>query len=281
MMHAALQHPKTKLLQKFLKVPLYQVVGLLESLWLMTAQYADDGDLSRLHADQIAAYLEWESDPAELIDLLVKCGWLDRDGDQLRVHDWEEHCPKFVRDRRSKRELRSGSKDRRNMAAAPTKQGGPIGTPSTATTPAQPPADIPNPSPNVAECRRQSATPSGQSATVAENRDPTYTLTNTYTLPPTCQEEEEEGLDGLVSQVKARGVDQASKAVRDALGRGRTVDEIQGVLRHYDSAQSKPKPPRPGLLFGWLSGTSVWPSMKPPPTAEHYHRTKTMAEVMR
>ncbi len=54
-------HPKFRRLQKQLKLPQYAAAGLLEMLWAMAAQYADDGDISRFSAQEIADYCDWKA----------------------------------------------------------------------------------------------------------------------------------------------------------------------------------------------------------------------------
>ncbi|EMI40533.1 hypothetical protein [Rhodopirellula sp. SWK7] len=103
-------HPKFRSLQKRLDLPIYAVVGILESVWMMAGQFADDGDLSRFTNEQISDAVDWSGDADELIDALVEFRWLDRIETGLMVHDWLEHCPKYVQDRLSKRQKRADEK---------------------------------------------------------------------------------------------------------------------------------------------------------------------------
>jgi hypothetical protein len=93
------QHPKFRKLARRLGKRTYEVAGVLEMLWAMASQYTDDGDLSRFDAEDIAVYLDWEGDSDELLKSLIECGWLDRVGDSLVIHDWFDHCPEFVKKR--------------------------------------------------------------------------------------------------------------------------------------------------------------------------------------
>lgn len=100
-------HPKFKRLQKKLKLPTYAVAGLLELLWMLTAQYSpEDGELTRFSAEEIADYCDFEGDSDSLVDALVEARWLDRDADSLRVHDWADHRPGYIEERIQKREYR-------------------------------------------------------------------------------------------------------------------------------------------------------------------------------
>ena len=75
------------------------IIGLLEMLWRTTSIETPDGAIGlKLSDDDIAAALEFDGEPADLVNALVDCGWLDR-SDQYRivVHDWASHCPLWVR----------------------------------------------------------------------------------------------------------------------------------------------------------------------------------------
>ena len=100
-------HPKFRRLQRELGLPAYAVVGPLESLWMLAAQFAEDGDLSRFSALEIADYAGWEGDETKLVEALIACRWLDRNDQTLTIHDWVDHRPDYLSDRVRKRAERS------------------------------------------------------------------------------------------------------------------------------------------------------------------------------
>jgi hypothetical protein len=118
-------HPKFRALMRSLGLPQYVIVGLLESVWTLAAQFADDGNLSRFDAHAIADYSGYEGDAEALLDALVDCGWLDRIDGKLCIHDWDDHCPDYIYDRRRKRqkraELRTSLKQSGNVPDNPGK----------------------------------------------------------------------------------------------------------------------------------------------------------------
>src|SRR4051812_14365631 len=90
---AAVDHPKLQRLQRRLKLPRFQAMGLMEALWHFTGRYAPEGDIGRWADEEIAAWVEWPGEPEDLVETLVVCGWLDRDPKRrLLVHDWPEHA---------------------------------------------------------------------------------------------------------------------------------------------------------------------------------------------
>jgi hypothetical protein len=105
-------HPKFKSLAKALKIHQYEAVGILESIWMMACQFSgDDGDLSRFTPQEIADWMDWCGDSKELIDALVGCRWLDSIDGSLKVHDWMDHRPHYLKDRfRKQRDPKNTSK---------------------------------------------------------------------------------------------------------------------------------------------------------------------------
>lgn len=89
---------KFKRLQRRLGLVTYECVGLLETLWWVTAQNAPQGDIGRLGDEEIAAMVEWRGDAVELVKALTETHWLEpSERHRLLVHDWADHCPRWVR----------------------------------------------------------------------------------------------------------------------------------------------------------------------------------------
>ena len=98
--------PKFKRLKRLLQRPDYQVVGVLELLWELTAAFHEDGAIGRWSNDQIADSIEWDGDAGNLVMMLVAAGWLDEVEDpsaRLVVHDWYTHVYPGQWDRIKKR----------------------------------------------------------------------------------------------------------------------------------------------------------------------------------
>lgn len=97
MKRTALTHTKMRRLQRQLTIPAYAAVGIMESLWNLTAREAPRGDIGKLSNEDIAMQLDWEGDPDELVRALLASGWLDIDEDlRFVVHDWHEHADDAV-----------------------------------------------------------------------------------------------------------------------------------------------------------------------------------------
>jgi hypothetical protein len=94
-------HPKTLKLARLLGIPKVQAVGHLQYLWWWATDYAQDGNLSHYEALDIAIGGEWEDDPDAFVDALVRACFLDRDGDHLTLHDWDDYAGRLI-ERREK-----------------------------------------------------------------------------------------------------------------------------------------------------------------------------------
>jgi hypothetical protein len=92
MKREAASSSKMKKLCRKLNIRTYAAIGILESLWHLTAREAPQGDIGKLSDEDIALSIDWEGNELQLIEALVDSKWVDR-SDQLRliVHDWHEH----------------------------------------------------------------------------------------------------------------------------------------------------------------------------------------------
>jgi len=103
MISGTVNHIKFKRLKRILNLKEWECVGLLESLWMLTAKSHIAGDIGRSENIDIAAAIEWDKDEDELINALIKCRWLDEcEESRLVVHDWNIHCPNHVKGNISK-----------------------------------------------------------------------------------------------------------------------------------------------------------------------------------
>ena len=97
MKREAVSHTKMKRLCRRLDIPTWQAVGLLESIWLLTAREAPRGDIGKLSDEDIAIGIDYRGNEQPMIEALVHCGWLDRsDAFRLVVHDWADHADDSV-----------------------------------------------------------------------------------------------------------------------------------------------------------------------------------------
>ena len=86
-------------LQRRLRESKRGTVGLLEMLWHATCKNAPAGDIgAKLSNEEIATLCDWDGDHDDLVEALVEAGWLDRcKTHRLVVHDWQDHCPSYVK----------------------------------------------------------------------------------------------------------------------------------------------------------------------------------------
>ena len=89
---------KLKKLCRRLGIKQYAAVGILESLWHLTAREAPQGNIGKLTDEDIALAIDWDGATADLIDGLREAKWLDSSEEfRLLVHDWHEHADDGVK----------------------------------------------------------------------------------------------------------------------------------------------------------------------------------------
>ena len=67
--------------------------------------YAQDGDLDKFDDVDISIGAEWGGEASDFVDALVTVGFLERDGNVLKIHDWYDYAGKLI-DRRAKNAAR-------------------------------------------------------------------------------------------------------------------------------------------------------------------------------
>jgi hypothetical protein len=100
------EHPKTIDLAQRLGVPRYVAVGILESLWHFTSEFAPQGNIGKFTDAAIAGHIHWEKTCKELVTSLIEAKWVDKCAKhRLIVHDWHEHADQTVKRWLDKRSL--------------------------------------------------------------------------------------------------------------------------------------------------------------------------------
>lgn len=98
MKREALRHPKMLDLSARLGIPLEHAIGIMQVLFNWVADMAPQGDVGKWPDGSIAVACGWSGDPQSFVNSLVDAKWLDRDSKhRLLVHDWSEHCERWVK----------------------------------------------------------------------------------------------------------------------------------------------------------------------------------------
>jgi hypothetical protein len=96
--HQTISTVSFKALSKRLGLPLWQTVGLLESLTLFCLHNCRDGVLSAFSELEISAWLEYDEDEVGVLDALMQTGWVQRGDDGvLRLRDWDDNKPNWLK----------------------------------------------------------------------------------------------------------------------------------------------------------------------------------------
>jgi len=84
------------------------VVGRLHYLWWWALKYAEDGDLTRYDAADIADGAGFVGEATEFLSALVQAGFIDEEGDVVVLHDWDDYAGRLI----EQRKLNAGRKKR-------------------------------------------------------------------------------------------------------------------------------------------------------------------------
>lgn len=89
-------HPKTKRLARRLGVPVPFAMGYLACLWCWCLEYAQDGNLSRFDAEELAEAAMYVGDPCEFTAALFDVGFTEQGENGLQLHDWHDYAGRLV-----------------------------------------------------------------------------------------------------------------------------------------------------------------------------------------
>lgn len=259
-------HPKVRRFAVLLSVPVPQVIGHLHLLWHWALDHAEDGDVSRYDALDLALAAQWTGDAQELKDALIGCGpggshgFLELDGpcgdpadsksSPLVLHDWWTYAGKLVARRERDREL---ARARRSDAASKTVARRSDASPSDNASPARRPARRParvtvNPTEQNQDQNLKPLSPSG------DTRDPP-----------------DDGFDAFWAAWPRRN---GKKLARDKAHRAWTRltlpqrrDAYRGARNYADASNASPPMAGAKDAFRWLQGRE-WPDWQEPAVAE-------------
>ena len=113
----ALRHPKLRRLKRRLEIRQFEAIGILEGLFQFACLYANDGRVGKWPAEDLADFLEWQRDPDELVEALRSAGWLDGQGEETTIHDWSDHCPRYITQRLGRRKDNANEDQRAPLGA--------------------------------------------------------------------------------------------------------------------------------------------------------------------
>jgi len=96
-----LHHPKTEKFARLLGITRVTAVGHLHCLWWWAVDYAEDGDLSRFDALDIAIGGEWDGDMDKFLEVLVFVGFIDFANDRYTIHNWDKYFGRLLEQRQA------------------------------------------------------------------------------------------------------------------------------------------------------------------------------------
>lgn len=99
------RHRKTLKTAGRLSVDRHKLIGHLHELWWWALDNVGvDGRLTGMSPVEIGLAAQWDGDPEEFVEALIYGGFIDRDGDELVLHDWYDYAGKLMEQRAKERE---------------------------------------------------------------------------------------------------------------------------------------------------------------------------------
>lgn len=103
MLKSAYTSPKIHALARRLAIPFPHALGISGLLWNFTCDHAPDGNVGKHGALGIATATHWDGDSNALVDALVAVRLIDvLENGEMVIHQWEEHCPQWVKNKNAR-----------------------------------------------------------------------------------------------------------------------------------------------------------------------------------
>ena len=90
----------------------YEAVGLIVCIWSWAAVHAPSGELTGVSAQDLADAAGWRKSAKTLMEALVNAGFLDREGDSLILHDWD-NCQGLLQDAMTRARRKAADRQRK------------------------------------------------------------------------------------------------------------------------------------------------------------------------
>lgn len=117
------RHPKMKKLARLLSISWPEAVGYLHYLWWWALDFAQDGDLTKYEAGDIADAVLWQRDPDDFVRALTEAGFLDETEDGgLVIHDWFDYAGRLIEKRVANRERMRKARAKAKKECSPNVQ---------------------------------------------------------------------------------------------------------------------------------------------------------------
>ncbi len=122
-------HSKTLRAACALGASKFEIIGALVALWSWSMDHAEDGQIDIHDWPIIVENIGWRGNPSELLSAMLGCGkangedgnhgFIVKDGNVLRIHDWDQYAGRLLDKRRAHRERNQRARSVR-AACAPT-----------------------------------------------------------------------------------------------------------------------------------------------------------------
>lgn len=139
------RHPKTRKFCRRLGLSVPAAVGHLHMFWWWAMDFAEDGDISKFEAEDIADAMEYDGDSEALLTAMIDAGFIDETQSGRAIHDWYDYAGKLI-ERRKNDALRKANSRKKSGDILANSNNSPHDV--QRTTEGQPRDGVRNPNPN-------------------------------------------------------------------------------------------------------------------------------------
>ena len=268
------RHPKTLALAQALKISRREAVGLLVDLWTWGLNCADEnGNLRGITDEGIAMAMDWPYKQAgKLAAALISCRWIDGQNGEYHLHDWADYTTKLSEKRKDaerKREARKREKCKDTSEETTSKDEENSGN-VRGLSADSPRTNTVNPRAGITEPNRTKPyikpTSNNNPASIPVEEDVSgdmaalrYVCGEFSSAVHEPSEKEQEQLRLLLGEY---GKPTLLAAIRDAKGKGRSVNYLRTILESWKRTGTAPPgakhTPEPSFDLEEYERTSCW-----------------------
>lgn len=107
------RHPKTRRFARTLSVSVPTAMGHLHLFWHWCMEFARNGYVTQRDVTDIADAALWDGNADDFMNALTECGFIDKAGNELKVHDWDEYGGKYLEKKNTNAERQAKYRERK------------------------------------------------------------------------------------------------------------------------------------------------------------------------
>jgi|GEM_PF-4551861 len=109
------RHPKTRRFARELGVSVPAAMGHLHLFWHWCMEFASNGYVTQHDVTDIADAALWGCNADDFMNALIECKFIDKSGNELKVHDWDEYGGRYLEKKNTNAERQAKYRERKKV----------------------------------------------------------------------------------------------------------------------------------------------------------------------